>query len=93
MFMNEALDLENPNLDLWSDLPCRSLPVSHLPILTSIKLDRQKSETPNAFHFVEFGTIIGLPLTLVQEILLIFVSPLIGSLPIPSNRRLSNARW
>lgn len=91
--MNEALDLENLNPDIWFDIPCRSLPISHLPPLTSIKLDRQKSEAPDAFHFVQLGTIIGLASTMVQEILSIFGSTLIVSLPIPSNRRLSNAQW
>jgi hypothetical protein len=35
---------------------------------------------------------IGLPSTVVLESLWIFVSTLIGPLPIPSNRRLSNAQ-
>lgn len=91
--MSKALDLENLNLDIWFDIPCPSLPISRLPILTSIKLDRKKSESPNTFHFVQFGTIIGLPSTVVLEILWIFVSTLIRPLPIPSNRRLSNAQW
>lgn len=93
MFVNEELELENLNLDIWFDMPCRSLPISRLPILTSIKLDRKKSESPNAFHFGQFGTMIGLPPTVVQEILWIFVSTLIGPMPIPSNCMLSNAQW
>jgi len=93
VFVNEALDLENLNLAIWFDLPCPSPSISHLPILTSIKLDRKKSESPKAFHFGQCGTMIGLPSTVVLEILWIFVSTLIGPLPIPSNRRLSNAQW
>ena len=88
VFVNEALDLENLNLAIWFDLPCPSLPISH----PSIKLDRKKSESPNVFHFGQCGTMIGLPSTVVLEILWIFVSTLIGPLPIPSNRRLSNAQ-
>jgi hypothetical protein len=89
VFVNEALDLENLNLAIWFDLPCPSLPISR----PSIKLDRKKSESPNAFHFVHFGSMIGLPSTVVLETLWIIVSTLIGPLPIPRNRRLSNAQW
>ncbi len=90
MFVYEALDLENLNLDTWFDIPCHSLPISRMPILTSIKLDRKKRKSPNAFHFVQFGTMIGLPSTVVLEILWIFVSTLIGPLPIPSKTLLAN---
>jgi hypothetical protein len=93
VFVNKELELENLNLDIWFDMPCRSLPLSRLLILTSIKLDRKKSESPNAFHFGHFGTMIGLLSIIVLEILWIFVSTLIGPLLIPSNRRLSNAQW
>jgi hypothetical protein len=50
-FVNEALDLENLNLDAWFDIPFHSPSTSRLPILTSIKVDRKKSEPPNVFHF------------------------------------------
>ncbi len=89
VFVIEALDLENLNLDSSFVILCLSPSISRLPILTSIKLDRKKSEPLNTFHFVQFGTMIA---TVVLEILRIFVSTLIAPLPIPSNRSLSSAQ-
>ncbi len=91
--MSEALDLVNLNLDAWLEVPCRSLPLSRLPILTSIKLHRKKSEPSNISLFVRFCTVIGLSSNVILEILWNIVSSLIGALPIPSNRMLSNTQW